>query len=126
VIRTLAAINLALALACVAHNAHAGPFAPPQRPDNFSNLEYHAGGHFVIGIVVATAKPEWHPLTQWAVCQIPGAIHELSPSPGNYRSTKDMIANAAGCALGGWAGRGFGIAPTTAGGARVTYSVEFP
>jgi hypothetical protein len=99
---------IAIALACAA-NAHAGPFAPAQSPDTWSNLEYHAGGHFLIGIIVATAKPQWSPLTQWGACQIPGAIHELTPTTGNYRSNRDLLANAVGCGLGLWAGRGFGI-----------------
>jgi hypothetical protein len=111
-----------LVLMCFA--ATAGGLAPKQSPDDWSNLEYHAGGNFVIGILVSTAKPEWSALKQWGVCQIPGALHELVPSRGNYRSNRDLIANAAGCGLGVWAGHGFGAVPIQ-GGTMIIYTTEF-
>ena len=98
--------------------------APKQSPDNFSNVDLHLPFHFVAGIVTTIVMPETKPLHQWAICQIPGAIHEFAPSPGNYRSNRDLLVNAIGCGLGVFAGHGFGIAPRH-GGVQITMHKEF-
>lgn len=121
-IKHLAAITLALS----SLSAQAGDWhAPKQTPDNFSN----AGFHFMVagalpGIFVGTAWPDMHPAKQFALCSIPGVVHEFSPSKGNVWSGRDLLVNSIGCGLGLWAATGFNIAPLR-GGALVTYTATF-
>lgn len=115
---------LACALLMIAGPAMGHPFAKKQTPDDNSNAAEHAMAHLIIGIGVSTARPNWSLLAQWGACQIPGAIHELSPSPGNSRSNRDLLFNAAGCALGVAAGHGFWFQPAR-DGVTVGYAARF-
>lgn len=115
---------LALALSCT--GAQAGDWhAPKQSPDDFSNAGFHlvlVG--FIPGLIVGTAGKDLHPVSQFAVCSIPGVVHEFTPSKGNTWSGRDLLMNSLGCGLGLWAATGYRITPTS-GGAMVTYQARF-
>jgi hypothetical protein len=116
--------HLASILLACAFSAHAG-LAPKQTPDNFSRAPEHfflVG--FVPGIVVGTAWPEVRPGYQFAICSIPGLVHELAPSKGNYRSNRDILVNSIGCGMGLWAATGFSVGASSSS-VRVSYSVRF-
>ena len=118
--KLLAAIILATAF-----NAHAGKWvAKPQVPDDWSDSEYHAGVSALIGIGATYVLPNRSPIEQWALCQVPGAIHEFAPFGKNVRSNKDLIANSLGCAFGVVAGHGFFVQPRE-GGVMVYRAWEF-
>jgi hypothetical protein len=119
---------IAIALALASMGASAGDWhAPKQSPDNFSDWDKHfVFVGFLPGLIVGTAKPDWHPATQFAVCSIPGLIHEFEPSKGNVWSGRDLLVNSIGCGLGLWASTGFRVGTTPTGGVRVTYSVALP
>jgi hypothetical protein len=115
---------VALTLALASLGAQAGPFAPKQSPDDWSD----APQHFVIvgmipGIIVGTAWPDMHWAKQGALCMVPGLIHEFEPfTKGNVWSGRDILVNGLGCGFGLWSSTGFSVIPLT-GGAMVIYSV---
>ena len=110
----------ALAAMVLSSTAHAGG-KRRQNPDNWSDADMHFGVHFVLGIAAADVWPDRY-VGPWLLCQVPGAWHEFGP--GQLRSNRDLLMNAAGCGLGVWAGNGFGIVPK-AGGAEIVYSLRF-
>jgi hypothetical protein len=120
--------TMAMLILCLfMHPAIAGPFAPKQSPDDWSE----APQHFLIvgmvpGIVVGTAWPDMHPAKQFALCSLPGLFHEFEPfTRGNVWSPRDILVNSLGCGFGLWASTGFAIGARN-GGVQLTYSVRFP
>jgi hypothetical protein len=105
-------------------NTSAGPFAPAQNPDNWSD----APQHFLIvglvpGLIVGSVWPDLHPAAQFGMCSVPGLFHEFEPSSGNTWSRRDLLVNSLGCGVGLWATHGFRIGATP-GGVQLTYSVR--
>jgi hypothetical protein len=125
-IRTLLAINLALALSCAAHGVQAGEWhAPKQAPDNFSDWDKHlVFVGFIPGIAIGSAKPDWPLVGKFAMCSVPGLLHEFAPGGGNRWSGRDLLVNSVGCGLGLWAAHGLRVAPQQ-GGMRITYAAGF-
>ena len=122
-LKIIAFAILALSLS----NTSAGPFAPKQSPDDWSD----APQHFLIvgmipGIIVGTVVPDLHPAWQFVGCSIPGLFHEFVPMSGNTWSSRDIFVNSIGCGVGLWASSGFSVGTTTAGGFLITYSVRLP
>lgn len=80
--------------------SHAGGLAPKQNPDNFSSWDKHLFVGALPGLAVGTIWPEMHLAKQFAMCSVPGLIHEFNPAPGNVWSPRDILVNSIGCGAG--------------------------
>lgn len=110
----IAAIALLVgSLACATDKHHGQPVTPTpevtRSDQGFSRNGY--GEHFAVsalaGIVVSAHIEKDSPVKAWAYAMAPGLLKEVIDwqTPGNRFSSRDMLANAIGAAVGVGVGR---------------------
>lgn len=110
---------IAAAILATAFSAHAGdkapkpPKEPPKIVDSWtgSDKSYHFFGSAIVGFAVGRIYPN-EPLKAFGWAMVPGVLKEVSDIGGTGFSGKDLVWDAAGAALGvyagGWSIRRFG------------------
>lgn len=104
---------LAGSAACATDKGHGQPVTPTPEitrgDQGFSRNGYkeHFAVSALVGLAVSTHVETESPARAWAYAMVPGLLKEVMDSQqrGNHFSSRDMIANALGAAVGVGAGR---------------------